>query len=295
MQNSTKLLIVLASGLALVVVAVVLSYRPAPAEETGPLNIRVEAALPAEPWLSFEAKAFSGKEYDDIAGRRRRVSVEIVPKDGITTLAQWSSCTYNAPATTWVAEHRDLVNLASAGAAKCAEQDIFLTGGVYRDQPVATSPEVWVAFKSRADTLARRYGKALDWEVVHQAATASGGWQALGGQREWGAFKLVVPHPRRDPAGIAALTNAAGGYYRRPAVSAEDLENAEFRRWLKSSLDTVVDFAPFGAENMLLFGPSAGDIGQIIESYLLTNMADLKKRWEREGEQITVVYPDPIA
>ena len=296
MSNVTKLVLVIAGGLALLLVALLVGYRPpALPQIAGPLVIRIEAAIPAEPWLTHEAQRFSGQEHDGIAGERRQVNVEIVPKDGITALAQWGSCNYSQPSTAWVAEHRDLVNLASAAAASCAGQDIFLTGGVYRDQPVATSPEVWVAFQSRADALRRKFGRDIDWEIVHTSATAKQGWEELGGQRAWGSFKLVIPPPRRDPAGIAALINAAGGYYRRPAVSAEELQNPEFRRWLKANLDTVVDFAPFGAENMLLYGPSAGDVGQIVESYLLTNMGDLKKRWGREGEDIVVIYPDPIA
>jgi hypothetical protein len=296
MNNTTRLIVVVALGVAAVLVAALLTYQPALVPQSrGPIVVRIEAAIPAEPWLTFEAQKFSGREYDNIAGERRQINVEIIPKDGITALAQWGNCNYTRPATAWVAEHRDLVNLASAAAASCAGQDIFLTGGLYRDQPVATSPEVWVAFKSRADSLRAKYGRDIDWQMINQAATTPRGWQDLGGQPEWGAFKLVIPHPRRDPAGIAALINAAGGYYRRPAISSEDLQNPEFRRWLRANLDTVVDFAPFGAENMLLYGPSAGDVGQIVESYLLTNMGDLKKRWGREGDDVVVVYPDPIA
>jgi len=43
---------------------------------------------------------------------------------------------------------------------------------------------------------------------------------------------------------------------------------------------------------MLLFGRSNGDAGQIVESYLLTNMEGLEDRWD---QPLVIVYPDPIA
>jgi hypothetical protein len=43
---------------------------------------------------------------------------------------------------------------------------------------------------------------------------------------------------------------------------------------------------------MFLFGRSNGDAGQIVESYLLTNMEGLVKRW---NQPLIIIYPDPIA
>jgi len=276
----------LASGIVYMVV-----NRPATADQPkGPVHISVAAAIAAEPWISAAAKEFSGKEYE-LDGVRRKVTVEIYPLDGVTALNKWANGEFQTPPTAWIAESRDWVNQANAVAADHYKQDIFLAGGQYRDQSVALSPEVWAIFKSRATVLEKAFNKPLDWDVAHSAAVSKG-WAALGGDSAWGRFKLVIPHPKRDPAGLAAMVSAAGAYYQKPAVSADELNDPQFLAWLKELLNTVVDFQPYGVENMVLYGPSAGDAGQVLENYLLLNADAIAKRW---GDGLVVVYPDPIA
>ncbi len=259
-------------------------------KEQGPVHVTVASAVAAEPWVSAAAREFSGKEYD-LDGVRRTVTVDVYPLDGVTALDKWARGEFEEPPTAWVAESRDWVNQANAVASDRYKQDIFLAGGPYRDQSVAMSPEVWAVFKSRADVLQKRFGRPLDWEVAHDAAT-SAGWESLGGDKSWGRFKLVIPHPKRDPAGLAAMVSAAGAYYEKPAVSTEELQNPAYLEWMKQLLDTVVDFQPYGAENMVLYGPSAGDAGQVMENYLLLNADAIQKRWK---DGLVVVYPDPVA
>lgn len=260
------------------------------AKPTGPISVSVASAIAAEPWVTEAARQFSGKEYE-VDGVRRKVAVEVYPLDGVTALNKWASGEFQTPPTAWIAESRDWVNQANAVAVDHYKQDIFLAGGQYRDQSVALSPEVWAVFKSRATVLEKKFGKPLDWEMAHAAATSMG-WAALGGEESWGRFKLVIPHPKRDPAGLAAMVSAAGAYYKKPSVSADELKGPLFLTWLKELLDTVVDFQPYGAENMVLYGPSAGDAGQVLENYLLLNADAIEKRW---GDGLLVVYPDPVA
>jgi len=288
-------LVILIIVLAVVAgIVYMLTNQPAqPAEQvkpSGPVHISVASAIATESWVSDAAREFSGKEYE-LDGVLRKVTVEVYPLDGVTALNKWANGEFQTPPTAWVAESRDWVNQANAVAADHYKQDIFLGGGQYRDQSVAMSPEVWAVFKSRAAVLEKRFGKPLDWEVAHAAAT-SRGWADLGGEGSWGRFKLVIPHPKRDPAGLAAMVSAAGAYYQKPSVSTEELQNSMFLSWLKESLDTVVDFQPYGAENMVLYGPSAGDAGQVLENYLLLNAEAIEKRW---GDGLMVVYPDPVA
>jgi len=252
--------------------------------------VSVACAIAAEPWVSAAASEFSNKEYE-LDGVKRKVTVDVYPLDGVTALNKWANGEFQTPPTAWVAESRDWVNQANAVSADRYMQDIFLAGGQYRDQSVAMSPEVWAVFKSRAVVLEKKFGKPLDWEIAHAAAT-SNGWGELGGEESWGRFKLVIPHPKRDPAGLAAMVSAAGAYYKKPSVSADELSNSAFLSWLKQLLDTVVDFQPYGAENMVLYGPSAGDAGQVMENYLLLNAEAIEKRW---GDGLVVVYPDPVA
>ncbi len=293
-MRPTRLVILIVALVFVAGIIYMVTNRPSasiePVKSTGPVHISVASAIAAEPWLSAAAKEFSGKEYE-LDGARRKVSVEVYPLDGVTALNKWAAGEFQTPPTAWVAESRDWVNQANAVAADHYKQDIFLAGGQYRDQSVALSPQVWATFKSRASVLERKDGKPLDWEGAHAAATSKG-WGDLGGDTTWGRFKLVIPHPKRDPAGLAAMVSAAGAYYQKPSVSTEELKDPRFLAWLKDLLDTVVDFQPYGAENMVLYGPSAGDAGQVLENYLLLNADAIEKRW---GDGLVVVYPDPVA
>jgi hypothetical protein len=297
----TRLLLVLVAGVVLIVGAIVWRQAAPGGSLAKPrdVTVRVVSALPAEPWVSAAAKTYNAQSHS-VDGAK--VTVEVVPMDGITALNRWSKNDFDQIPTVWLAETRDWVNQANSIVAESKGQDIFLAGGEYRDQPVALSPEVWAVFKSRYDALKSYYsqskagalqltgGQELSWQQLHDAALKSS-WQDLGGKTDWGRFKLVIPHPKRDPAGLAAMVGAAGAYFDRAGVSTEDLTNPQFQKWLQELLDSVVDFSPFGVENMLLFGYSNGDAGQIIESYLLVNMEGLQKRWK---EPLVILYPDPI-
>jgi hypothetical protein len=290
MRAPTRLLIALVIGgfIILAAMAYVLIFVPGPTRQ-GPVTVRIVTALPAEPWVSDAAKRYNASK-PTIEGAP--VTVEVVPMDGVSALARWSRNDWDRVPTAWLAETRDWVGQANAVVSERIGRDVFLPGGEYRDQPVALSPEVWAIFESRYNVLNARYGQDgdVDWQDMHDAAT-SRNWTALGGQAEWGRFKLVIPHPKRDPAGLAAMVAAAGAYYNKPSVSTDDLKNPQFQNWLRETLDSVVDFSPFGVENMLLFGYSNGDAGQVIESYLLVNMEGLQRRWK---EPLAIVYPDPI-
>ena len=294
MRAPTRLLIALVVGVLLIAGAVVFRQlnTSAPPPKPTAVTVRIIAALAAEPWVSAAAKAYNAGNHS-VEGAE--VTVEVIPMDGITALNRWSKNDFETVPTVWLAETRDWVNQANTVVSESRGQDIFLAGGEYRDQPVALSPEVWAIFKSRYDVLKQHYsqslnGNDLSWRQIHDAATAES-WTDLGGKAEWGRFKLVIPHPKRDPAGLAAMVGAAGAYYHRAGVSADDLSDPRFLAWLQELMDSVVDFSPFGVENMLLFGYSNGDAGQVIESYLLTNMEGLQKRWK---EPLVILYPDPI-
>ena len=154
---------------------------------------------------------------------------------------------------------------------------------------VVLSPLVWGIWQAAYNTLAAHSGtNEISWDELHEAAVAEG-WEDLGGDPGLGPFKLVVPHPKRDPAGLTAMVNAAGEYFDKPSVKTTDLEDPQFLEWLEELFDTA-SFTAFSVEDMLLFGRSAGDAGMMVESFLLDNMEGLQA-----GEPFEVVYPDPIA
>ena len=140
------------------------------------------------------------------------------------------------------------------------------------------SPLVWAIWGELFDTLSADSGtEQLSWNELHDAAVT----RNLG---------LLIGDPKRDPAGITALVNAASDYLDKPNIKIQDLEPA-FYDWLAELLDAAL-FNHFGIEEMLLFGPPGGGAGLGVENFLLADLKGLEQRW---GQPITIVYPDPIA
>jgi hypothetical protein len=276
---------------AAVVVASILVQR---AGGVGPLieqpqaiELRVVCALPVEPFVQDAAKKFNAENHK-LEGQLIRVTVE--PIDGLTAMGRYERGDMSPVPTVWIPDSRYLVELVNATFKEQRGRDIFLTGGEYRSRPIAVSLFSWGIYSSRATVLRNKYGE-IDWSAIHDAATAKGGWPELGGAADWGYFKLVVPNPRRNVGGLAAMVAAAGEYYGRTDIGVADVTNPEFQRWLNELMGAVTDFSSLGSysvENLALFGYSMGDGGQLLESDLLINMAGILNRWQ---DPLVIVYP----
>ncbi len=272
------------------------------------VDIRILTSLPVEPWVRSAAEQFNA-EKRTIDGVPIQVQIEAV--DGLTALGRWDRNEFGAlsagqtPDTltdeerqaltrfpvAWIPDSRYLVELANAAYKERLGRDVFLTDGEYRARPIAISLFTWGLYNSRADVLEQKFGE-INWEAIHDAAIAAGGWPELGGQPAWGFFKLVVPNPSRNVGGLAAMIAAAGEYYDRTNISVEDVVNPEFQKWLKELMGAVTDFSSssaYTAEDFALFGYSVGDGGQLLESDLLQNMQGILTRWE---DPLALYYPE---
>jgi hypothetical protein len=248
----------------------------------------VVTALPIEPWVQEAAKSFNGEGHK-IENSLIRISV--IPMDGLTAMGRWDREEMDPIPTVWIPDSRYLVELVNAAYKERLGRDVFLTDGEYRARPVVVSLFAWGIYASRAKVLEEKYG-TIDWQSIHDAATAKGGWRDLGGQPEWGYFKLVVPNPRKNVGGLAAMVAAAGGYFGKTNIDTADVNDPAFQAWLQELMGAVTDFSSLGAysvENLALFGYSMGDGGQLLESDLLTNMAGIQNRWE---DPLVIVYPE---
>jgi hypothetical protein len=194
----------------------------------------------------------------------------------------------------WIPDSRYLVELVNATFKERRGRDIFLTGGEYRTRPIVTSLFSWGIWESRDAVLRRKFGDEVSWQAIHDAAIAKGGWPELGGEPEWGYFKLVVPNPRKNVGGLMAMVAAAGEYYQETRIDVGDVTNPDFQTWLGELMGAVTDFSSLGsysAENLALFGYSMGDGGQLLEADLLVNMAGIQTRWV---EPMVIRYPKYI-
>ena len=195
---------------------------PTPTPPPPELRISVIAALPVEPWVSSAAETYNAEDHF-VSGRR--VTVEVVPQEGLPALNKWARGEFNPVPTAWLAESRAWVDQANIAALERTGQDIFLTGGQYRAQPVVLSPLVWGIWADRYDALVGHSGtKKISWDEVHEAAVI-GNWADLSGKEEWGQFKFMLAHPGRDPAGLTALVSAAGEYFDKPSIKTSRVLN----------------------------------------------------------------------
>jgi hypothetical protein len=276
-------------------------------ERPDAVKIRILTALPVEPWVRASAVAFNAGDHN-VDGVP--IEVEIVAVDGLTALGRWDRNEYGAFTTptrpeelsaeeeaalasfptAWIPDSRYLVELANASYKERVGRDVFLTDGEYRARPIAISLFAWGIYASRADVLEQHFGE-INWETIHDAAIARGGWPELGGDPAWGFFKLVVPNPSKNAGGLVAMISAAGEYYDRTDISVEDVTDPEFQAWLNELMGAVTDFSSasaYTAEDFALFGYSVGDGGQLLESDLLQNMQGILTRWE---DPLRIYYP----
>jgi hypothetical protein len=260
----------------------------APTKET--LEVRIVCALPVEPWVREAAKQFNAEKHT-LEGQL--IEVSVIPMDGLTAMGRYEREEMDPLPTAWIPDSRYLVELVNAAYKEKLGRDVFLTDGEYRARPIAVSLFSWGIYSSRAEVLHDKYGE-IDWQAIHDAATAKGGWPELGGEAGWGYFKLVVPNPRKNVGGLAAMVAAAGEYYQKTNISTADVTDPEFQAWLGELMGAVTDFSSLGSysvENLALFGYSMGDGGQLLESDLLSHMAGIQTRWE---DPLVIVYPQYV-
>jgi len=273
---------------------------------SGPVQVRVLTALPVEPWVREAAQQFNKGNFRQ-DGQPIEVTVDAM--DGLTALGKFDRDDFGTLGsrardqltaqerdrlasfpTVWIPDSRYLVELANAAYKERLGRDVFLTDGEYRARPVAISLFAWGIYQSRANVLDKHFGQ-VDWQTIHDAAIAKGGWPELGGAPAWGFFKLVVPNPRRNVGGLAAMIAAAGEYYDRTNISVADVTDPKFQQWLKELMGSLTDVSgasAYTAEDFALFGYSVGDGGQLLESDLLNNMAGIQTRW---SDPLTIRYP----
>ena len=294
-MNRTRLVFVLVLVVAVAIVG--LSYLVRSQSESllepekqESLEVRVACALPVEAWVRQAAESFNAQDQrlDGVP-----IAVQVMAVDGLTAKGRYERGELDPLPTAWIPDNRYLVELANLTLKEKLGRDVFLTDGEYRARPVAISLFAWGIYSSRAEVLRERFG-GIDWRVIHDAAVARGGWPELGGQAGWGYFKLVVPNPRRNVGGLAAMVAAAGEYYGRTRIAVEDVTEPAFQDWLGELMGAVTDFSSlsaYSAEDLALFGYSMGDGGQLLESDLLSHMEGIQARWQ---EPLVIVYPEYI-
>jgi ABC-type Fe3+ transport system substrate-binding protein len=157
---------------------------------------------------------------------------------------------------------------------------------------LAISLLAWGIYQSRAEVLEAKYGE-ISWNTIHDAALAPGGWAELGGESDWGFFKLAISNPRKNISGLQAMVAAAGEYFGKTNISVEDVTDPEFQQWLGEIMGSMSDLSggTYTVADLALFGYTTGDAGQLLESDLLVNMYGIQTRW---ADPLSIVYPEYV-
>ena len=213
-MNRTRIIFFAIIGLAIaIIIGVVvwnqLNKQPGPDEPQATdetLEVQIVSALPVAEWVQEAAHQFNSENHT-LEGRP--IHVTVTPMDGLTAKGRYERDELDPLPTAWIPDSRYLVELVNAAYKERLGRDVFLTDGEYRARPLAISLLAWGIYDSRAGILEEKYGD-ISWDSIHDAAIAPGGWGELGGQNDWGFFKLAISNPRKNVSGLQAMVAAAG-------------------------------------------------------------------------------------
>jgi hypothetical protein len=299
-MNRTRWIFFVIVGLAVVIVAagVLLFVVPPKSGGTGlareeidtsqPIEVTVVTALSIEPWIREAAEQFN-QEGQVLADTGQTIHVTIIPMDGLAAKTKFERDEMDPIPTAWIPDSRYLTELVNATFKERLGRDVFLTDGEYRGRPVAITLLAWGIYDSRAQALEEAFGE-ISWQVIHDAATNAEGWDALGGQEEWGFFKLAISNPRKNVSGLGAMVAAAGEYYDQTSIGTDEVNSNDFQDWLAEIMGSMSDLSggTYTVQDLALFGYTTGDAGQLLESDLLLNMEGIQTRW---ADPLRIVYP----
>ena len=253
-----------------------------------PVEVTVVTALSIEPWVREAADQFN-QQQQILPDTGQVIHVTIIPMDGLAAKSKFEREEMDPVPVAWIPDSRYLTELVNASFKERLGRDVFLTDGEYRGRPVAITLLAWGIYESRAQALESTYG-TIDWHTIHDAAVNAEGWDALGGQEDWGFFKLAISNPRKNVSGLSAMVAAAGEYYEQTGLSAEEVNSNDFQDWLAEIMGSMSDLSggTYTVQDLALFGYTTGDAGQLLESDLLLNMEGIQTRW---ADPLRIVYP----
>ena len=181
-----------------------------PGVDTSPLDVEIVVAPQAFDWVTEAAGRFNAEGH---RLNRRPIVIHVVEQDGLSLRTQVGSASLIATPAAWIAEGAFTLDLVNLAARQAGGGDAFVAEG-----SVAQSVMMWGGFADRIGALDGAFG-GLTWKALHEAAIARSGWPSLGGQPEWGFFKLVLRDPSKASEALAALLAAAAEYHGKTSLT----------------------------------------------------------------------------
>jgi hypothetical protein len=168
-------------------------------------------------------------------------------------------------------------------------------------QNLALTPMVFVMWKPRYDALVKKLGK-VTFRTLGEAMNEPEGWGKIGGQPEWGLFKVGHTDPNKSNSGLQALVLMAYEFAgKQRGLTVKDIAERRFQDWLRSFErgitrhgSSLTHSTGTLMEEMVLRGPSQYDCLVVYENLAIDYMEAAIQRWGTEGE-FYVAYPNPNA
>lgn len=262
-------------GLALVVTLGALALErlgiytlPSRAVERTTIQVAIPSNLAA--WARDEAENFNARNAD--------ANVQTVSINGLTAFERYSGSPVDSLPHGWMPD-------ASFIAAIAVDEGLAFE---VAEESIVSTELIWGAYADRAQAL-----NSLDWNAVHEAAV-TGTWAGLGGDAQWGNFKLTIASPTGSAEGLGALIAAAAEYHDTESLTREQLADPGFTQWMREIVESVPNFNTLGpnpAESLATRGPSVGDVGFLSEAAWIHSQSGL----ERWGDFVTQDSRYPVS
>jgi len=183
--------------------------------------------------------------------------------------------------------------------ASAAYKDIFVQewqikyngNPILREEPLALTPMVFVAWDERYQVFAKKYHE-MNLSTVHDALQEKSGWAAIANQPQWGLFKFGHTHPNQSNSGLMTIVLAAYDYHKKTkGLGVGDVVDPKFQQWLEELERGASGFSNSTGNmmrEMVLKGPSSYDAMLVYESVAIDYLGNAEGRWGK----IRVIYPE---
>ncbi len=252
-----------------------------------PLEISIIYSSELQAWIQPATDQFNAQK-QKIGSQQVHVTIEAVD-DGEALRGILSG---QRNPTAWIPASTIWVQLLNNQWRANHQTDLLLRSGEYGTTPLVLTPMVFVVYADRAAAFQKKYPQ-VDWNQIQQAVTTKGGWQALGGDPDWGQFKYSQTSPADSNAGLLAATLATYNFFNKTSgLKRTDLDSPDYQKWMDGLASGLVADAPPTAaqqmDDMLRYGASRYDVVSIYESLVAQQIKNAPGRF---GTTLKVFYP----
>jgi ABC-type glycerol-3-phosphate transport system substrate-binding protein len=246
---------------------------PAAASGPGTITVPFTHSTEKSEWLQRAAEAFNRRQ---VTHNDKRIVIELDARGSVDALQKIVSGDVR-PAAWSPASTLELNQLVTSWDVTHPGAPILITQGSLAPRSLVSSPLVLLAWQERATLLRRQFG-GLDWQSLHAALTAKGGWGSIaGGDTAWGQVKFGQTRPDSSNSGVLTLALLAGAVVgtNRP-LSVADAHSLAFEQFMRDFEDAVTQFGSSSGtftECAVSRGPASFDVVATYEHLALVKLA----------------------